>query len=68
MFALILLDLTLHEVIAGIPHDAGAIVVYVLLSLFVGLTIAGSVKKRPRGPRPPGGQHPPEPPEMGAAA
>lgn len=47
MFSWILLDLTLREVLSNLPHDAGAVVVFGLLSLFVGLTIAGSRRKGP---------------------
>ena len=31
----VVLDLTFRDVISGIPHDAGAFVVYAVLGLFV---------------------------------
>jgi hypothetical protein len=45
MFAAILLELTLAEVIGDLPHDAGAILVYVLLALFIGSIWHGSRRK-----------------------
>jgi len=45
MFAIILLELTFQEVLAGIPIDAGALVVYAILGLFVGFIWHGSRKK-----------------------
>jgi len=42
MFALVLLDLTLREVISNLPHDAGAMIAYFLLFMFVALTVIGS--------------------------
>lgn len=48
MLSFTLLDLSLAEIVTDIPHDAGAVVVYVLLALFVGMTWAGS-RRRPRG-------------------
>jgi hypothetical protein len=41
----ILLDLTVKEVLGGIPHDGGALVAYALLLVFVGLTVLGSRRK-----------------------
>lgn len=52
MLSLILLDLSLAEVLADIPHDTGAIVVYLLLALFVGMTWAGSRNRTPGGGAP----------------
>lgn len=46
MLSLILLELTLHEVLADVPHDAGAIVVYLMMALFVGFIWLG--RSRPR--------------------
>lgn len=48
MFALVLLDLTLREVISDLPHDAGALITYALLTAFVALTVIGS-RRRPGG-------------------
>ncbi|CAN5757413.1 hypothetical protein BH23GEM6_BH23GEM6_25850 [soil metagenome] len=42
MFALVLLDLTFREVISDLPHDAGAMIAYLLLFLFVGFIVIGS--------------------------
>jgi hypothetical protein len=42
MLSLMLLELTLQEVVADIPHDAGAMIVYLLLGAFVGLVWYGS--------------------------
>jgi hypothetical protein len=42
MLLFILFKLTLRGVIADIPHDAGAIVIYLLLALFIGFIWAGS--------------------------
>jgi len=49
MFAIALLELTLREVLAGVPVDAGAIVAYVILGLFVGFIWHGSRKKPASG-------------------
>lgn len=46
MTSFILLDLTLHEIIADIPHDFGAVLVYGLIAAFVGMIWMGS-RKRP---------------------
>jgi hypothetical protein len=45
MFALALLDLTLREVITDLPHDAGALVAYLMLALFIGFTVMGSRRR-----------------------
>ncbi|CAN5815204.1 hypothetical protein BH23GEM8_BH23GEM8_13190 [soil metagenome] len=42
MFLLAFIDLTLREIVSDIPHDAGAVVAYILLILFVGFTVLGS--------------------------
>jgi hypothetical protein len=42
MLSLILLDLTLKEIVADIPRDGAAIIVYLLIAVFVGLIWAGS--------------------------
>lgn len=47
MLSLILMDLTLREVLADLPHDAGAVVVYLMIALFVGLVWLGG-RNRPR--------------------
>jgi hypothetical protein len=47
MFLLALIDLTVREVISDLPHDAGAVIAYILLILFVGFVIIGS--RRPGG-------------------
>lgn len=53
MLALILLELTLREIVSDIPHDAGAVVAYALLAIFLGFIWAGSRNKSvPRAPRP----------------
>ena len=53
MFAMILLELTLRDVVSDIPHDAGAMVAYALLAIFIGFIWAGSRgKPGPRAPRP----------------
>ncbi len=52
MLALILLDLTLREVITDIPHDAGAVVAYIMIALFVGFTVAGSRRRSSGGDSP----------------
>lgn len=52
MLALILLRLTLQDVIADIPRDAGAIVTYALLGLLVAFVVIGSRKS---GGTPPSG-------------
>jgi hypothetical protein len=46
MLALTLLELTLHEILADIPHDAGALVAYSFIALFLGFTLAGSRRSR----------------------
>ena len=49
MFTLSLLQgddgLTLREVIADIPHDAGAVAVYLLLALYIGFVWYGNRKR-----------------------
>jgi hypothetical protein len=42
MFLLALFELTLREIVSGIPHDAGAVIAYTLLILFVGFVVVGS--------------------------
>ncbi|HUE96929.1 MAG TPA: hypothetical protein VMN39_09725 [Longimicrobiaceae bacterium] len=42
---ILLLELTLREVIANIPHDAGAVVAFAVLALFVGFIWIGSRPK-----------------------
>ncbi|CAN5439331.1 hypothetical protein BH24GEM3_BH24GEM3_18710 [soil metagenome] len=42
MFSLILLNLTSEEIVTDIPHDAAAVVVYLLLALFIGFIWYGS--------------------------
>lgn len=49
MLSHILLDLSIAEILADIPHDTGAIVVYLLLAVFVGMTWAGSRNRTPGG-------------------
>lgn len=39
--------LTLQEVIRDIPHDTGAVVVYVMVAIFIALIWAGSRSKTP---------------------
>lgn len=53
MLSLVFLELTLRQVFADVPRDAGAILIYLILALFVGLTWAGSRKRRAD---PPGGK------------
>lgn len=47
MLSLIFLELTLRDVLADIPHDAGAILTYALLAVFIGFIWAGSRNKAP---------------------
>lgn len=50
MFALIsFLDLSFQDVIANIPRDAGAVVAFTLMALFIGFIWIGS---RPKGGKP----------------
>lgn len=42
MISFVLWELTLQEVISDIPHDAGALVAYALLGLFVGFVWMGN--------------------------
>jgi hypothetical protein len=56
MLALILLDLTLREIVADLPHDAGSIVIYVLFALFAGFIWAGSRGGSSGGPGAPAGR------------
>ena len=37
--------LTLQKIISDIPHDAGAIIVYVVLALFIGFVWYGNRKQ-----------------------
>ena len=57
MFNLILLDLTLREVLADIPHDGSAVVAYLVIGAFIGLIVLGNMKKPPasRSPGEPNG-------------
>lgn len=53
MMLLAFSGLTVREVLADIPHDTAAVIVYVLVALFVGLTWYGSRNKgTPGGRRP----------------
>lgn len=52
MLSLVLLRLSLRDVLAGIPHDAGAVVAYVLL---FGLAAIIWIAGRPKPPAPGGG-------------
>ncbi len=47
MLSLVLWDLTLYEVLADIPHDFAALVVYAILALFVGFIWYGSRSPAP---------------------
>lgn len=49
--SIFLLDLTIQDVIANIPRDAGALVTFALVGLFVGFVWIGS---RPKGGGKPG--------------
>jgi hypothetical protein len=49
MFALILLDLTFREVVSDIPHDAGAVLAYLMIALFIGFTVIGTRRRTDRG-------------------
>lgn len=42
MLSFILLKLTLREMISDIPHDFGALIVYLLIALFVGFIWYGA--------------------------
>jgi hypothetical protein len=42
MFAILLLQVSVGDLISGIPRDAGAIVVYFVLALFIGFVWIGS--------------------------
>jgi hypothetical protein len=42
MLLTILLELSFGEIVGGIPHDAGAVVAYLLIGLFVAAVWAGS--------------------------
>lgn len=59
MLSLIFLDLTLQEILSDIPHDAGAVIVYIMLALFAGFVVYGS---RGKGSDP----APPPPEDAGA--
>ena len=48
MLSQILLESTLEGVLAAVPHDTGAVTVYVLLGVFLGFIWLGG---RPRAPR-----------------
>lgn len=54
MFSLLLLQLSLQDILADIPRDAGAVLVYVLLAAFLAAIWLGS-RKRPEDP-PAGGR------------
>lgn len=56
MLSFILLDLTMRDIVAEIPHDAAAIVVYVMLALFIGFIWTGSRGGGSGDTTPPGGQ------------
>ncbi|CAN5824906.1 hypothetical protein BH23GEM3_BH23GEM3_18920 [soil metagenome] len=49
MFSFILLQLTLREILADIPHGAPALIVYLMLVLFIGFIWYGS-RSKPAGP------------------
>jgi hypothetical protein len=42
ILSFVLLELTMEEILVGIPHDFAALVVYLLLALFVGFIWYGS--------------------------
>lgn len=44
--------LTLGEILADIPHDAAAIVVYVLVGFSIGLVVWSGRRGTPRNPQP----------------
>jgi hypothetical protein len=46
MLSVALLDLTFKGVVSNIPHDAGALLAYGIIFLFVGLTVIGSRRKK----------------------
>ena len=41
--------LTLHEIVSDIPHDAGAIIIYVVLAVFIGFIWYGNRKQAKTG-------------------
>jgi hypothetical protein len=45
MLALALLDLTLIEILGDLPRDAGAVVAYLMIGLFIALTVVGSRRR-----------------------
>lgn len=49
MLSSILLDLSFGEVVRDIPHDAGALVVYLFVLIFVGMVWAGGRNRTPGG-------------------
>jgi hypothetical protein len=49
MLALVLLDLTFREVLTDIPHDAGAVIAYIMIALFVVFTFLGSRRRSAAG-------------------
>jgi hypothetical protein len=49
MLSHILLDLSFAEIVSDIPHDGGAVVVYLLLAVFGAMTWAGSRNRKPGG-------------------
>lgn len=51
MLSFILLELTFREVISNIPHDVGALLIYLFIALFVAFVWHGS-RSKPQ----PGGQ------------
>ena len=42
MLSLILAKLTLRDVLADIPHDFSALIVYIVLGTFIALVVLGS--------------------------
>lgn len=69
MLSLILLELTLQEVLADIPHDAGAVIVFLLLGAFVGFVWYGSRSgASPSAPSPVDGAREPRSVQTAAAA
>jgi hypothetical protein len=52
MFAILLLQVGIGDLISGIPRDAGAVVVYIVLAIFIGFVWIGSRPGASRsGPR-----------------
>ena len=48
MYLLSLAELTLRDIVTNIPHDAGAVIVYVMLGTFGFLMWKGSRRRSPR--------------------